>query len=141
MNSEQIEQYAEDLHRLAEFLAMNTEALADAGAYFTHAPTIYVYGDAEELNRVRRTIHFGGKWHKEVDEHSFNLVKQFGEKVTFTIYASRDAVCERVQVGTKTETVKDYDAVTVPTKEVEIPVYEYHCPPSLGGSNPDYIGE
>lgn len=62
---------------------------------------------------------------KEYVGDDLELVRQFGE-VRFTVYSSRDAVCERKQVGTKIIPAKE--ARIVPAEpEREEPVYEYDC--------------
>ena len=92
------------------------------------------YGDAtieiswwlpnkEELARTARAL---GKCEKKLDEYSYNLVRKFGN-VKFEAWSSRNVVCTRKQVGTKTVEV----TVSVVTGTKEEPVYEWECDPLL----------
>ena len=65
---------------------------------------------------------------KEQTNFAYELHRKFGKTVKFVVWASRDTVCERVQVGTKVEPVTQY-VETGETKEV--PVYEWNCTESL----------
>lgn len=89
---------------------------------------------------VRRALKHGARIDKEVDGGFFEVKAQFGP-VEFEGWAVREAVCERVVVGseTVTRTVPDPKKVAkVPMVEVTTTVekVEWKCPPLLAGGDP-----
>lgn len=67
----------------------------------------------------------------KVQDHYFRLQRRFGS-VLLEVWTTRDAVCERVQVGTETIETPDPEALAaVPTVTEERPVYEWRCAPIL----------
>jgi hypothetical protein len=59
----------------------------------------------------------------------FYLRKSFSAGIQLHVNINRDIVCERVQTGTKK--VKMPAQQALPEREVDEPVYEYHCPDSI----------
>lgn len=82
---------------------------------------------------ARTALRHGAAVTKSADDE-FSRVNATWPGLTFYAYASRDEVCERIQVGeeTVTETVPD-PSVLVPMVEVTktVPVYEWQCSPLL----------
>ncbi len=83
--------------------------------------------DVEDMHSKRRAI--GGKWKKEVNDYYFTLTGRTGDAYV-KLSAPRDAVCERVVVGTETKLVADPDA---PKVEIEVDVVEWICPDAILG--------
>lgn len=74
-----------------------------------------------------------GEVAKEGNSSYLYYKRKFGA-VTVEIIGEHEAVCERVQTGSVLRTVPDPALVAeLPTVEVEEPVYEWKCPPVLGG--------
>ena len=88
---------------------------------------LFAMGD-DPVASIRTMIKGTGRWDKSVETVAwFELRRWFGPH-HIAINASRDAVCERVQVGTRTVEKPDPDA---PHVTVDEPIYEYHCPDSI----------
>lgn len=112
-------------------LADDLEKLADNEEFSVSfvAPRIYVpLRDVEQMRKIVQTL--GGHWDKTGDDYTFDMIKRYNNWASLLIYANRDDVCERKQVGTKIELVPDPD-VEVPKVEREVPVYEWICPTVL----------
>lgn len=68
---------------------------------------------------------------KSTDDKWANATRQFG-RITVQVFAHREQVCRREQVGVDVQQIPDPDAVAkLPTVEVEVPVYEWTCGPFL----------
>lgn len=83
-----------------------------------------------EFARCARILMSGapvGSVKKDSNEFSQSITRRFG-KVELTLYASREAVCERKVVGVEKVQVPDPDA---PTIEVEREIVEWECAPIL----------
>lgn len=128
------------LRELANLLDENPELECALHMHLSH----YVYGGGpeeilEKMRAIRRI--YGGTFEKRYSDESslfpqFQLTGQWGA-YTVDIWAQRESVCERVQVGVKTATVarKDPDAVAEATAmipeelvTIEEPIMEWHCP-------------
>ena len=76
-----------------------------------------------------------GKAEKLADENHFQLKRDFGGSVTYTIYATRKGVCEQVKVGTKVIPAKEARVIpeqVIPATEARIEdVFEWKCPSLL----------
>jgi hypothetical protein len=80
---------------------------------------------AEAKERVREVARAFGSAAKSYDDGYFNLKKQFSGGIVLEITTNRDAVCERVVVGTKIEPAREIPAQSIPEHEVE--VVEWRC--------------
>jgi hypothetical protein len=69
---------------------------------------------------------------KTTSDYYFNAERFFGPYIRVKVQASRQAVCNRKQVGVEKVTRKQPDP-NVPLIEVteDRPIYEYDCPPSF----------
>ncbi len=76
-----------------------------------------------------------GKAEKVADENYFQLKRDFGGGVTYTLYATRKGVCEQVKVGTKVIPATEARVIpeqVIPATESRIEdVYEWKCPSLL----------
>ena len=97
--------------------------------------TWWHWGD-DDMKTAKMVARNLGTFDKQFTDYSLCLSKKIGEHVTLRYYFTRGTVCERVQVGTKKETRRE--AETYVEREVEVPIYEYKCPPLLG---PDEVEE
>lgn len=97
---------------------------------------VYVSGwnddAAENMAAAARAL---GKADKDTTGNYFGLTRQFGPHVVH-LFTDRNAVCERIVVGTETVEVEGPDPEAVaalPTvKRTETrEVVEWHCPPSI----------
>ena len=108
-----------------------------------------IEGDTDEeaakrkMVEIRRQI--GGFFEKHTSDWAFTLRKKLSRQVRVDIYANRDAVCERIVVGTEKKAVKEIpeDKQDEATKlraqlaaleievEKEIDVVEWKCPDAL----------
>lgn len=129
---------AEGLRALADFIEANP-SLAEEMAYTLSSMQDPVLKDdpVETLAEFARAAARARIPHrKNGSDKYFRLELQFGDAVTFTPYASREKVCERVVVGTTpvTKTVPDPEALAaVPTIEVteDVEQVEWVCRPLL----------
>lgn len=80
--------------------------------------------DGDELAPL--VSQMGGQREKGVSGDYFGVSRFFGG-IELYVYAPREAVCERRQVGTRTVE----KPVVVGTETVEEPVYEWNCKPVL----------
>lgn len=122
MNERQVA-WAEGLHQVADFFAEHPELCPPYGETFN----IFAH-DREHLAEKARSF---GTCDKVEQDYWYVLRKVFGpHKVDLTI--ERECVCTKVQVGTRTVTKPDPEAIAaVPTIEVEEPIYEWECPDSI----------
>lgn len=125
----------EFVHGLRELAEMLDEA--DPSLPLPHARELYAFPEpamegvmatkeeeAAEIARLARAI--PGRVEKVFDDGNVKLHKRFGSLV-YEIFGS--SVCERVQVGTKTEVREE--PVETRTVTETVPVFEYRCPDSL----------
>lgn len=117
------------LRELADFFDANPD-LAERVA----GKTFYVFAPPNKTEFARLALMLGNA-RKSSDSAYYNVERDFGP-ITLQVTASRDAVCERVVVGTETVemTEPDPDAVAaLPTitRSVTIDKVEWVCPPSL----------
>lgn len=132
-------QRATSLIKLASFLTQNAEALPElqpgiSGHHVLEAliPHYYMPDAAQRMAEYARILK---PCRKVVTDQSFSLVKDFGGGVTIRVWAPRENVCTRKQVGTKKQD-KIWKEVDIPEDEQqEIPVYEWSCPSILSGSS------
>lgn len=130
-------EFVQSLHDLANWF----EARPELGLPSTPEISFHYAGEVAGINVDSRegVAAFariaGGKLIKDGDDSFFRLVAQVGpHRVTALAY--REAVCERIQVGTKIEpahTLPAQEETFVPEREV--PMYEYHCPSILAAVN------
>lgn len=126
------QEWIDGLSDLADFV----ESHPDFPLPDRHGTRVYVWaqhdsdgeGQLAFLGRCARVL---GRATKEADEKYFTVARKFGPHV-LAVCAHRDAVCERVVVGTETVEVQ------VPPPGVEMlavtevrEVVEWHCPESL----------
>jgi hypothetical protein len=120
---------ADGLRALADLIEANPQLNANLDRIYGFHPN-----SAEAQAAIARAgLRHGAKVDKDVWEKQHNIVLKWGP-VHVHALASRETVCERVQVGEEkvTSTVPD-PAVVVPTIEVTetVPVYEWRCAPIL----------
>jgi hypothetical protein len=126
------QEFVDNLRELADFLEKNPNLIPWGGfSCYRSARTI-----DEFATLIKGT---GGTWEKSVDEIDMEMTQLFGPH-RVTVYVPRGEICERVQTGTRTETVPDPD-YEVPTIIQEVPVYEWVCPPSVLGKAKTAMGE
>ena len=113
------QEYVRTMRELADFLEEHPQFIGYGGVQID----LFADNAAEMSEMVRGS----GKWDKADRGVWFSLARYFGGHHIF-INAEREAVCERVQVDTKTVMKPDPSA---PLVTVEEPVYEWHCPDSL----------
>jgi hypothetical protein len=93
-----------------------------------HYGSVLDGGDAEMAALARGT----GRWEKVELADWLILRREVGPDVMIDLNFRREAVCERVQVGTRPVEKPDPEALAaVPTVTVEEPVYEWTCGPVL----------
>ena len=115
---------ANDLRDLADVVERLPEDI-----YIYTSVTAYVYRD--DLAACRELVQgIGGQWDKETNDYNLSYIKHFGD-ATFKVFVERSVVCERRQVGTVREMRPKGE---VELEEVEVPIYEWVCPPEWGGS-------
>jgi hypothetical protein len=74
---------------------------------------------------------------KNASETYFTLKLCFSETVYIEYYTTREAICERVQVGTRFVEATEARVVTYETVPAhEEPIYEYKCPSLLAPQEP-----
>ena len=81
-----------------------------------------------------------GTWNKKVGNSYFELIRYFGT-IEYSIFVSREQVCEKKKVDTIVKKVEEYDPAilaTIPkvTRTVIEDVYEWVCPDSLSDDKP-----
>lgn len=137
--------YTEALRELAKFIDTHTDIIGDE--YFTGVATIttnsrslgihvHVVAEDEQKQLIRKlTRALGGTWTKNVETSTLYLVQSdvFGF-FEATIFATRDAVCERRTVGTKTVTIPAVEAA--PERVEEVDEYEWDCKPIFADEVP-----
>ena len=123
--TENQQEYVGGLRELADFLEEHPQFIGEyaPGVRFD----VFVKGDAPLMEMKALIKGTGGRWDKVDFGAWFVLRRHFGPH-NLDINAEREAVCERVQVDTKTVMKPDPSAPLVPVEE---PVYEWHCPDSL----------
>ena len=118
---------ANDLRDLADVIEKLPEDI------YVYAP-VTAYAPRDDLAACRQLVQgIGGQWDKETDDHNLSYIKHFGI-AKLVVFVQRAAVCERRQVGTVLEVRPKGPAVAVELEEVEVPIYEWVCPPEWGGS-------
>ena len=143
------ERMAAGLHMLADAIENNPE-LADALQYGLTYSGIYAHPSQEDtaaaLGRLARIGKAAGATvSKAIDDKRHDLVLMFGA-VRVEVLASRDQVCDRVVVGTKTVTEEVPDpealaAVPTVTQTREVEEIKWVCRPLLAADHdgPDGI--
>ena len=133
MNPAEIGTYTAGLRDLADWLDAHPEwvPLGACKLFFYQPP------DGNPLETLSRCARDMGTAVKETNDRSFRLVKSFGPH-EFIVFTNREAVCERVVTGTRTEVqrVPVAPAAEPEYEEREVTVEEvsWVCPPSLLGS-------
>lgn len=107
---------------------------AESGSRIYAAPTVQLFTtNAEDMAAVRRDFG-GGRWEKDAlpTGSMFYLRREFAGGVRLELLASRENVCEAVQVGTRVVRVPDPEkAALVPTIPKEEAIIEWRCHPIL----------
>ncbi len=118
-------QVVNGLRQLADFIESRTDLPLP-----TCRASLYLWGnDAKaELANIARLL---GTAAKQADDHYIGLTKGFGP-VVLTVKASRENVCERVVVGTKTtEYLVPPPGVEMEKRTHTEDIVEWVCPPSI----------
>jgi hypothetical protein len=134
MHTTKMEDLVSSLRVLADFFEKNAEDLPDGLLDPNFKLSIYLAGK-DELLQAKKVMTKGttisSPLKKNQNSFSYDLTRQFGKYGELEMWTGRDAVCEKVQVGTKTEAV----VKTVETGETkEVPIYEWKCDESLAAS-------
>lgn len=116
--------YADGLRRLADFIDAHPDLFRD-----TCELTVNLFAEnREEFAEKARQL---GSAEKVEMGGWYVLRKKFGPH-RLDLNIAREYVCTQVQTGTRTVSKPDPEVLaTVPTVEVEEPVYEWQCPDSL----------
>ncbi|HZV74557.1 MAG TPA: hypothetical protein VFF79_12640 [Conexibacter sp.] len=115
------------LRAIADWLDANPAAEPSSIAVYSDDARILDFAlDAQSL--ARRALSIGGRWAKGGTDDHFWLRQEILPGVIYELCSHREAVCERVVVGTEMVTEPAPDA---PMVEVEREIVEYRCPPSL----------
>lgn len=126
-------EFATGLRAVADWFEVHPEIAIP----YAHQIGIYDLGEDEAvgLAAVARAM---GSARKDATEDFISLFKDFGGNVSVKAWAYRNAVCERVVVGTETVTKLIPDP-TAPEVEVieEVEIVEWRCAPILAAE----IGE
>ena len=94
-----------------------------------HAITLDIFcWDEDAPAQLAKAAKVMGRATKDTSGDALFFVRREWGPHHLDVNASREAVCERVQVGTETVEEPDPEA---PKVTVERPVYEWRCPPSL----------
>ncbi len=135
--------FAETCDRLlaiAGFLDLHGEALAEVGVEEARliisdtSLAIFLRGDGQREACAALAREVGGRWDKRETSvrDSFILERELVPGVKVQVWTDREAVCERVVVGTETVEVPDPD-FEAPTVTVEREVVEWRCESLLSG--------
>jgi hypothetical protein len=138
---DQLAERSASLRALADFIDEHRAFLASlpSEVFLTEHPNtvelaFLLVGDGQRALAEQIIRYFGGRWDKDDAGPYFRFVRQpRGEEgqVALRVVADREAVCERVVVGTETVQVPDPDA---PLVAVEREVVEWSCQPVLSGA-------
>lgn len=114
--------YIAGLRHMAQVLEDHPELAPSTplSAYDYHAT-------AEKFAAATSALLSSGPVEKSGDDKHLQVTRTFGPH-SLIVFTSREAVCERRQVGTKTVEEVDPEA---PKIKVERPVYEWECSPIL----------
>lgn len=129
-------EYAEGLRALADMVETNPDGPLMKDLRYALARMLAPVDDRESVvTAVRAALRAGAKVDKYLHGDYAGALLIFGP-ITIQVYTEREEVCERVVVGTKTETkkVKDPEALAaVPEVEVteEVEIVEWRCMPLL----------
>ncbi len=139
-NTDQATSLANGLRALADFITANSQ-LAEPLAPYIGFHYVAAWGTPDQKTLVAELVKAGARFPgATVDKHYFdnyfNVDIRFGDEVTLHVSGDRDAVCERVVVGTDTVTkrVKDPELLAqVPEIDVTETVdrVEWRCWPLL----------
>jgi hypothetical protein len=114
------------LRLLADFIEVHPALAPD----FPLDENVYTH-TTEEFEHALRELMSGGKVDKEHSGAALRVGRLFGPH-RLAVYANREQVCERRQVGVRTVEKPDPEAVKhIKVITVEEPVYEWDCKPIL----------
>ena len=117
------QEYADSLRLVADFYATHEDVPQPDSVLKVFA----LFGRAAVAAFARALGHV----EKEVDDHFYRVSRKFGG-ITLQGLDLRERVCERVQVGEKTQIVRvPVSEPAYEEREEIVPIYEYHCPDSL----------
>lgn len=115
------------LRAAADFFEATPELDVPYGAYLG----LSFYG-SDAKSRLAHAARNMGNVTKDVDTWDFIVTRDFGAGVKLHARASRELVCEKVEIGTQpVERQVPKGEVEYETVVVDEPVYEYVCPESL----------
>jgi len=131
---------ATDIELFAAFVRANPDV-----AERMHGETfrIYFLPGRDTVTKIvdiaRRARRAGAAMTKDISGDYASAMLTFGSTITLQVYTQRDAVCERVVVGTRTKTVQEPDpdavaALPMVTREVIIEDVEWQCTPLLAAA-------
>ncbi len=119
------------LRALAQFYETNPDFPMPYlfGATVPYGVGAFPRDEQTSAERFAELVHMlGGDRSKNFDDDYANVTREFGPGVRLQVWAQREQVCTRTQVGTVTEMRPDPNA---PQVEVEVPVFAYDCTPVL----------
>jgi hypothetical protein len=115
------------LRAIADWLDANPSAEPSSVTVYSDEARIFNFAsDAKSL--ASSALSIGGRWGKGGTDDHFWLCQEVLPGVSYELCSRREAVCERVVVGTEKVTEPAPDA---PMVEVVREIVEYRCPPSL----------
>lgn len=144
MRIDEVEARVLSLREFADFLEAHGEVLPDfyISTVWCNATQYGEQSDIDDVDRydpapnaTKRKMAECARALKPVEKvfsgDVFELHKEFGEYLDLVVYANRDIVCEKRQVGEKiVEAVPERVIAAIP--EHKEPVYEYDCGSLLG---------
>lgn len=134
----------ETLARLCDLLAAHPDLPAPYVTIYDHLPEtaelkwyLHISGKGgpevqkATAQKIIRTI--GGKWDKSLDRSDNSMdFRQTRDGLDFRVVVTREAVCERVVVGTEAVTIPASEAQpAMPERTEEREVVEWRCEPLL----------
>ncbi len=121
------------LRQVADWLDQHPAAQPHQIETWGDAIVVQDYSCHTREDLAARVKALGGRWDKlDEVESLFEVVRDICPGVRYRIATWRDAVCERVVVGTTTVSEPDPAAVAaLPHVEREVEQVEWRCPPSI----------
>lgn len=132
MKYSQVEAVVRDLREMADFIEKYGVELPKP-VYGLDRIDFKIHTlDREAMVKAARILHNGtsvtNPLKKSMNDWSYDLRRKFGDNCLLEVWSTRDAVCDRREVGTKQVPIQ----VSVATGETrEEKIYEYDCHPLL----------
>jgi len=118
-----------DLRELADFLEAKGHKLP-IEMWYAFSLSTHLYGDDSKDQMIRAAKNLGSAQKKAETDFTFKLTKPMKNgRVELAFSTSRDKVCTKKVVGTKTKPKMVY--VEIPGETVEEEIVEWECTPLL----------